>query len=480
MLDGPADYAITGTGAFGNASTSYIYVNNPKTTLSTSLTFNGTSPVVFAGPGVVNLTGAANQNALSNSTRLNLAGGVLRADNAQLGFAAGPGVISFGGGVLEIAGGTNGGGTNTGTADFTRPLGTLSTGGVTWTAATGESGSGGFSAYGSAASVNLGGQTAGLTWNVTPNFVADGNALKFGSQFSNAPLTFQNPIALDAGTAGTYVAREINVTAGPGPGIAPGATGDKTLLTGGLSGSSSADLIKTGTGTLVLAAADASTGRTIVEAGTLAVTKSLAGPVVVAPGGTLTAGTGSGTTTADSISTATTAAQTWVGGANASGGTVLIKVASAATTATASNDELVMSGLTLAATPATPFTIALGVANASTGVVTLPLGTTLVLAHDTDATAANPFNASNGNAATTLAALRLITPGVTAPPGYAPQLQTKSDPAGGFDLIADDAPAAAPEPTSLLLLGLAAAPLALGRRRRQCRWAAPVRIGERA
>ena len=456
MLDGSFDFAISGTGIFGVGGTRYVYVNNPTTTLSISeVVDSGANPTVFAGPGVVALTGTALQNTNTDTSRFSLAGGVVRANNTQVNFAFNTsstpdvnGVISFGGGVLEITGGANGTGA---AADFTRGLGTTA-GSVTWGTGSGaESGSGGFSAFGAPASVNIGGASASLAWN-TSSFVPDGNALKFGSLLANAVLTFQNPIALDAGTAGLpYTAREVNVTGGVG--------GDKTILSGVISGSSQSDLIKTGTGTLVLSPAETYAGRTIVEAGTLAVTTSLAGPVIVARGGTITVGTGNGSTGAGSVSNASTGAQTWVGG-----GAYLDKVASTVQSAT-SNDLLVMSGLTVSASAATPFAVAVGVANSASGVQTLGGGATLVLADDKDPSlATNPFGTTLSPV--TLSELTLTTPGVTAAPGFSLSLSTQADTTGngGYDLILSTV--AAPEPTSLLLLTAAVGPLALGRRRR--------------
>ena len=260
MLDGSTDYAITGTGSMFSG-THYIYVNNASTTLSLGLNIaTSGNQFLFAGPGFLDLTGSVSQNS-AGTARITIAGGVLRANNTQLGFtSSGSGQINLTGGVLEIKNGVNGTGTS---ADFTRALGT-GTGTVNWGAGTGtELGSGGFSAYGAAASVNIGGAAtpATLTWGTTASFVADGFALKFGSTKSNAVLTFLNPIALDGGTAGTYAAREINVTAGAG--------GDKTVLAGAISGSNSTDLIKTGTGALGLAVANSYAGNTILAGGNL-------------------------------------------------------------------------------------------------------------------------------------------------------------------------------------------------------------------
>ncbi len=221
-------------------------------------------------------------------------------------------------------------------------------------------------------------------------------------------------------------------------------------------------LIKYGTGTWTLSGNNTYSGPTNVSGGTLRVSNTagsgtgagpvnvgantnagvLAGtgtigngtnPVTILQGGTLTAG--SGATTADSAGTLTTGTQAW----NASG-TYVAKYDG--TTA----DQLVMSGLT-----------------ASSGFVVdfqekVPGATpamTYVLAVNEGSTSAGSFN---------LGGLVLEVNGSTA----LPSRYTYSDVvAGGFDDLDITVTSAAPEPTSLLLAGLAAGPLAVGRRRRR-------------
>ena len=287
MLDGAADFALTGTGTLGTAATRYVYVNSSAATLSTSLVVaSGGNVTLFAGPGFVNLTGLGTQNTLSGVTHLALAGGTLRATDAQLGFTpTGKGVVAFAGGVLEIKGGMNGTGAS---ADFTRPVGAAA-GNVTWGAGSVlESAGGGFSASGAAASVNLGGAATplALRWNA-PEFVPTGYALKFGSAKSDAVLTWSNPIQLDNGPG--PAAREFNVTKGTG--------GDRAVLAGVVSGTANADLLKTGGGTLVLAAANTYAGGTLVYAGTLTLGVANAlptGSAVFLGNGTLSSGVAAG------------------------------------------------------------------------------------------------------------------------------------------------------------------------------------------
>ncbi|HQR06864.1 MAG TPA: hypothetical protein PLN21_08585 [Gemmatales bacterium] len=276
MLDGPNDFSISGSGAIGGSAPRYIYVNNTATALSTSMNIlNGGNPTSIVGPGVVILNGAGSQIAGSGASSLNLLGGVLRGNQTQveLTAAAANGILNFRGGVLEIQNGANGTGT---AADFTRILGTAA-GNVRW-----EGGNGGFSAYGSNASVNIGNTATPTTlqWSST-NFVQDGYALKFGSTKSNAVLNFLNPIQLDNGA--TYQLREINVVKGAG--------GDRTILAGAITGAVNADLAKTGGGTLEmpLGVTNTFSGNTNILGGTLLINgnKSGTGRIYISAGGTL-------------------------------------------------------------------------------------------------------------------------------------------------------------------------------------------------
>jgi fibronectin-binding autotransporter adhesin len=246
-------------------------------------------------------------------------------------------------------------------------------------------------------------------------------------------------------------------------------------------GSVSTGLNKTGAGSMQLTAASTYTGGTTVSAGTLiasnatsslgtgtatvtggvlAGTGATGGPVTIS-GGTLS--TGSGATAYDSIGTLTTTTQNW------SSGTFVDKVANTTGGAGVGNGVLVMSGLTIP-NPA-GFTVSLLATNGSSPsfaasnatVTSTPVaGSYIILAEDSEGSG-SPFN----NPAT-VAALNLTNSGVTVPAGTAVDLAGYFDGAN-YDLIAEDVSTATPEPTSLLLLGAAAAPLALGRRRRASR-----------
>ena len=211
-------------------------------------------------------------------------------------------------------------------------------------------------------------------------------------------------------------------------------------------------LTTAGTGTLTLTGASTYAGPTTVSnTGTLRVNGSLlsTGTVLVPAGGTLggngsvgavtVAGTITAGATATTVGNLSTGTQTW----NASG-------SYAPKLITTTSDRLVMSGLTVTATPANPFVINLTGTNASTGTGTY------VLAVDQGATAGDPF---------AVAALILKVNGGAAPSNYSLSEGIDTTSAGGFDLLLSTV--AAPEPTSLLLLAAAGAPLALGRRRRR-------------
>jgi fibronectin-binding autotransporter adhesin len=257
MLEGNKDFTISGTGILGNGlSPRYIYVNDPNSTLTTSLVINSGLTTVIAGPGFVALSGTVSQNTGTTGTT-RLVGGTLRANNTQLGFtSSGNGTLIFSGGVLEMTGGT-----------FSRNLNASSGAGrVRW-----EGGNGGFSAFGATSTVNLGGGSAGVTWG-SGGFVGDGYALTFGSTKSNATIVWQNPIELGAPANGSYALREFKVTSGAG------TLSDVTVLAAGLTGGANADLIKTGNGVLELDSLNSYQGNTLVQSGTLIVNGNLGDP----------------------------------------------------------------------------------------------------------------------------------------------------------------------------------------------------------
>ncbi|HSQ58429.1 MAG TPA: autotransporter-associated beta strand repeat-containing protein, partial [Gemmata sp.] len=237
----------------------FIHVANPDTTLNVGVALGTIGPLVKAGDGFLSLTGTSSQIGATDYT---FNAGTLRA--SMTNFPNATGGLRLRGGVLEITGGSNGTGVS---ADFTRAISTTSATGLNWTGTTSsDRGSGGFSAFGSNASVNIGGSASPttLTWN-SGNFVADGYALIFGSTQSDARLTFLNPIALGTpATSQGYGLREFRVIDNPN------STADITTLAGAITGSDArVDLLKTGGGTLELTATNTYTGATLATGGTL-------------------------------------------------------------------------------------------------------------------------------------------------------------------------------------------------------------------
>jgi autotransporter-associated beta strand protein len=257
LLGGAHDFTIQNSGGSGGltagAGTRFIHVANPDTTLNLGVSVApGTLPLVKAGEGFLAFTSTTTAQIADANFAINA--GTVRANTTN--FPNNLGGLRLRGGVLELTGGA-----------FTRALSNTATGGqVNWTGTSvTDRGSGGFSAFGADASVNIGGASATLTWNSTTNFVADGYALIFGSTKSDARLTFLNPINLGAPlTNQGYALREVRVIDNAN------STGDVTTFAGAISGTDSrVELLKTGGGTLELTAANTYVGGTLATGGTL-------------------------------------------------------------------------------------------------------------------------------------------------------------------------------------------------------------------
>ena len=314
--------------------------------------------------------------------------------------------------------------------------------------------SGGFAAFGGDRQVTLSGG-ATLAWGSTASFVAAGQNLTLSLPSADGRLTFNNPIDTNG------AARTVVVNKGTGTTVdaaLPGVISDSLGTNGGL--------VKVGAGVLVLSGANTYGGATNVLSGTVRVNNPTGsgtgtGPVSIGTTATLGgSGTIAGTVTVNGTITAgpdgstpttlNTGAQTWV-----AGGRYVAKVSGDGT----ANDQLVMSGLITVPTTGV-FAVQLNGLGASPTTVS---STGLVLAIDNSGSPAN-----NGvfQAAINAMTLTLATTNITTTSGAPAQLK-EVDVGTSQELVAYDATVAAPEPTSLLLAGVAAAPLSVGRRRRR-------------
>jgi fibronectin-binding autotransporter adhesin len=203
--------------------------------------------------GLVNMTGAweaggkgitksgsssyfLNVASIASSGSVGINGGVLA---LQSGTALVGGVIGFNGGVLA-AGGT-----------FSRALGT----GATNVVLSGSAGAG-FAAYSTSGSNALTVSTALGTWGAT-SALANGAPLILGASIANNIVTLSG--TLNLGTSGST--RTIRLVDNPN------SANDRAVMSGVISGS--ANLQVTGTGLLVLSAANTYTGSTTITSGTL-------------------------------------------------------------------------------------------------------------------------------------------------------------------------------------------------------------------
>lgn len=270
MLVGSDDFSITGTsgGMQIGTGTRYVWVTTEGTALNYGAAFASTGPLNKSGPGILNLNGSSSQLPAAN---INLLEGVLRGTSTTLGGNASTGgastTVNLRGGVLEISGG----------GTLTRALltaGTAGGGAINWDNGTSNRGDGGFSAIGGEATVTLV-TTAGGSAAATPRwgdglFVPDGYVLLFGSSKADSRITLSNNVGLDNGTPTSYFAREIRVADNPN------SPSDVAVLSGAITGSANADLLKTGPGELELTGTNSYIGNTLIREGTLTVSNGSA------------------------------------------------------------------------------------------------------------------------------------------------------------------------------------------------------------
>jgi autotransporter-associated beta strand protein len=260
LLAGANDFTIqnTGSGTAGitGGGTRYFHVQqaalNVNVTLGTGT--GATSAIVKAGGGLLNLL--RSNTAVTAPVVIN--DGTLRSVIGNLP----QGELRFRGGVYEISGG----------GTFSRPI-TFGTGAVNWAGidSLGSSidpdrGSGGFSAFGGNATIDLGlaGPT-NIAWE-DKGFVNSGFALVFNSVRADSMITWSDNLSLTAvstGQAINYNAREIRVLDNTA------LTSDYARISGVISGAVQDDLLKTGPGTLELTATNTYQGATQVYDGTL-------------------------------------------------------------------------------------------------------------------------------------------------------------------------------------------------------------------
>jgi autotransporter-associated beta strand protein len=278
MLAGTTDFTINRASGSSTVMTGgngrYIWVTDANTTLTLNNApiANG-QPVTKSGAGTLFLSGSTNLLPFTSNQAVNVIQGTLRGTPAALGGGTSAGgaftTIFLRGGVVEISGG----------GTFNRAFnlsGTTNGGGINWDGGSGTTrGDGGFSAIGANASVTLmttvGGSTAAsLVWNAA-GFVNNGYALTMGTSKADSRLDFTNNIGLDDGTANnSYFAREIRVADNTG------SANDVARLSGVISGSANADLLKTGAGVLELTGTNTYSGNTLIQQGTLIATNGAA------------------------------------------------------------------------------------------------------------------------------------------------------------------------------------------------------------
>ena len=275
----------TGAGLIWNNTPNFVTTGNALKfgslnadnvlTLSNAIDLNAATRTVDVTRGTfVNVTDAILSGAVTNGSLTKTGNGSLFLSNALTALS---GTTTISGGTLIFANQAaaiantdivlNGGALGLPTGDFTDSLAT----GVGKVRFAGGTADGGFSAYNTTRTVNIGGAGATLTWNATPNFLQSG-ALILGSSSASNTTILANGLDLNGAD------RTIQVEDGNG--------GDDARIDGIISGAAS--LIKTGGGVsgggrLLLQGANTYSGSTTLRQGELVVSNSVlsgvAGPL---------------------------------------------------------------------------------------------------------------------------------------------------------------------------------------------------------
>ena len=489
--------AVILSGAINGDSSSGITKRGAGTLRIGGSAANTYTGLTTVSEGTLQLNGSTpGRNIIAGSLTVN--GGTLAYNSAIDEQIADSAVVTVSSGSLTIGGRTETFGAAD-TGSFTQSGGTVTLGDGTLNLARLPTISGGtLSVTGTLGSVN-----------VTKDLVMNGGTIDFTS--SNAASTAKMNLAGGDGTGITYAANSVvpAVISNSGGGrnrvalnnpstvfnIAD-ANGVSAELTIGaiIDGAPTNTVAKQGTGKLVLSGANTYAGPTLVTAGTLAASAALTGSsssvgtgsnaivtvqtagtvagsgglnaVVVASGGTITAGSGALPT--DSTSMLSSGAQTW-----SNGGKYAWKISKVSGSGGTSSgwDSLTMASLNITST-SSPFKIAL--VNSTGGGFALAAGQSFKIADINGPVTLNGTTVTNFSTLAAYVAVDASGLGL-ADGGF--HLSFVSDGAANRDLMmfSDANQNATPEPTTVVLLGLGSSVL-LSRRRRKLASGPPNRL----
>ncbi len=433
----------------GTSATRNLVVNN-QTTLNQGFTGTG---LTSTKSGVGTLILAGNSTGLTGAVSIS-AGALQLANSNALGTATitisgGATTSNASGGTLQVSGGVTVANTIANLLSRNDPL-------LTTTTAQIENVSGA-NTITSNLTDGSGGGLGIVVQSDAGTLTLSGNVVNTTASSYARPLIVTGPG--NVVTTGNFLAGTGNTAAAATNGTTIFKEGTGTLSVNG-TGSTFFNAATIFSGTLQANAANAlGSGTTLVNGGVLAGsnaggTASTGGPVTLGTAGTVTAGTGA--TVNDTVGLLTTGTITGSGGLYAvkitgTGSTQAAAGTGGSGTAGTTNDELLLSSLAVNGSgPA--FTVSPVQVTAGAGGFTAGTYSYLIAKATTDSAAFD--------------ALTSQVPTAAANGTYS--LSEAADPSGtGQDLFLNFTDTAAPEPTSVLLLAVAAGPLALGRRRRQ-------------